>query len=182
MERYSHGYGNILAKLRCARLRRLRPVRINAAHWLAQAILRPQFFSGKTMRIIPALLATAFAASTAVAAPADTETLPSGVTVQKLNSTDGPRPNASDQVRVHYRGTLENGTEFDSSYKRGQPAKFPLSRVIPCWTQGVQKLRVGEKATLICPPKTAYGEAGIPGTIPPNSTLHFDVELIGIEK
>jgi FKBP-type peptidyl-prolyl cis-trans isomerase FkpA len=154
----------------------------DAARWLAQAILRSRSFSGETMRIIPVLLVTTFAASTAVAAPADTETLPSGVTVQKLNSTDGPRPNASDQVKVHYRGTLENGTEFDSSYKRGQPAKFPLSRVIPCWTQGVQKLRVGEKAKLICPPKTAYGEAGIPGTIPPNSTLNFDVELISIEK
>jgi len=134
------------------------------------------------MRIIPVLLATTFTATLAIAAPADIETLPSGVTVEKLNSTNGPRPNGSDQVRVHYRGTLENGNEFDSSYKRGQPAKFPLSRVIPCWSQGMQKLRVGEKARLICPPKTAYGEAGIPGVIPPNSTLNFDVELIDIEK
>lgn len=133
------------------------------------------------MRILFALLATAVAAPLVFAAPAAVETLPSGVTVQKLNQTSGAQPKASDQVKVHYRGTLENGTEFDSSYKRGEPAKFPLSRVIPCWTQGVQKLKVGEKAKLVCPPKTAYGEAGIPGTIPPNSTLNFDVELIAIE-
>ena len=133
------------------------------------------------MRILFALLATVLAAPLALAAPAAVETLPSGVTVQKLNQTSGAQPKASDQVKVHYRGTLENGTEFDSSYKRGEPAKFPLSRVIPCWTQGVQKLKVGEKAKLVCPPKTAYGEAGIPGTIPPNSTLNFDVELIAIE-
>ena len=133
------------------------------------------------MRILFALLATALAAPLVFAAPAPVETLPSGVTVQKLNQTSGAQPKASDQVKVHYRGTLENGTEFDSSYKRGEPAKFPLSRVIPCWTQGVQKLKVGEKAKLVCPPKTAYGEAGIPGTIPPNSTLNFDVELIAIE-
>lgn len=133
------------------------------------------------MRILFALLATALAAPLVFAAPASVETLPSGVTVQKLNQTSGAQPKASDQVKVHYRGTLENGTEFDSSYKRGEPARFPLSRVIPCWTQGVQKLKVGEKAKLVCPPKTAYGEAGIPGTIPPNSTLNFDVELIAIE-
>lgn len=133
------------------------------------------------MRILFALLATVLAAPLALAAPAAVETLPSGVTVQRLNQTSGAQPKASDQVKVHYRGTLENGTEFDSSYKRGEPAKFPLSRVIPCWTQGVQKLKVGEKAKLVCPPKTAYGEAGIPGTIPPNSTLNFDVELIAIE-
>ena len=133
------------------------------------------------MRILFALFATALAAPLSFAAPSDVETLPSGVTVQKLNQTSGAQPKASDQVKVHYRGTLANGTEFDSSYKRGEPAKFPLSRVIPCWTQGVQKLKVGEKAKLVCPPKTAYGDAGIPGTIPPNSTLNFDVELIAIE-
>ena len=125
------------------------------------------------------LLVAALLAAPAVHAADDIETLPSGVTVQKLNKTSGAQPKASDQVKVHYRGTLENGTEFDSSYKRGEPAKFPLSRVIPCWTQGVQKLRVGEKAKLVCPPKTAYGEAGNRG-IPPNSTLNFEVELLAI--
>jgi FKBP-type peptidyl-prolyl cis-trans isomerase FkpA len=132
-----------------------------------------------TMRLPAALLCTVMTLPAAFAA--DTETLPSGVSIQKQNKTSGAQPKASDQVRVHYRGTLENGTEFDSSYKRGEPARFPLSRVIPCWTQAVQKLRVGEKAKLACPAATAYGAAGIPGVIPPNSPLNFDVELIAIE-
>jgi FKBP-type peptidyl-prolyl cis-trans isomerase FkpA len=84
-------------------------------------------------------------------------------------------------VKVHYRGTLQNGTEFDSSYKRGEPATFPLSGVIPCWTQGVQKLNVGEKAKLFCPSKTAYGARGAGGVIPPNSDLNFEVELLAIQ-
>ena len=133
------------------------------------------------MRIQFAVLAAALLTAGLAQAANEVETLPSGVTVQKLNQTSGAKPKASDQVKVHYRGTLENGTEFDSSYKRGEPAKFPLSRVIPCWTQGVQTLRVGEKAKLVCPAKTAYGEAGIRGVIPPNSTLNFEVELISIE-
>ena len=136
------------------------------------------------MRLLSALLTSAVLAATVIPmanAADDVETLPSGVTIQKLNKTSGAQPKASDQVKVHYRGKLENGTEFDSSYKRGEPAKFPLSRVIPCWTQGVQKLHVGEKARLVCPPATAYGEAGIRGVIPPNSTLDFEVELIAIE-
>jgi FKBP-type peptidyl-prolyl cis-trans isomerase FkpA len=133
------------------------------------------------MRKLYALLVTAALAAPLAHAADDIETLPSGVTVQKLNKTSGAQPKASDQVKVHYRGTLENGTEFDSSYKRGEPATFPLSRVIPCWTQGVQKLHVGEKARLVCPANTAYGEAGMRGIIPPNSTLKFEVELIAIE-
>ncbi|SMP74666.1 FKBP-type peptidyl-prolyl cis-trans isomerase [Noviherbaspirillum suwonense] len=133
------------------------------------------------MRLSIPLLVIAFLAAPLAQAADAVETLPSGVTVQKLNKTGGAQPKASDQVKVHYRGTLENGTEFDSSYKRGEPAKFPLSRVIPCWTQGVQKLHVGEKARLVCPASTAYGEAGIRGVIPPNSTLNFEVELIAIE-
>ena len=82
---------------------------------------------------------------------------------------------------MHYRGTLTNGTEFDSSYKRGTPAEFPLNRVIKCWTEGVQKMKVGGKAQLTCPPAIAYGERGTPGgPIPPNATLNFEVELLGI--
>jgi FKBP-type peptidyl-prolyl cis-trans isomerase FkpA len=84
-------------------------------------------------------------------------------------------------VRVHYRGTLPDGKEFDSSHKRGQPAEFPLNRVIKCWTEGVQKMKVGGKAQLTCPPGIAYGERGTPGgPIPPNATLNFEVELLGI--
>ena len=89
--------------------------------------------------------------------------------------------NVGDTVKVHYRGTLENGQEFDSSYKRGQPATFPLTRVIPCWTEGVQKIKVGGKAKLVCPPNLAYGNQNVPG-IPPNSTLIFEVELLEIAK
>jgi FKBP-type peptidyl-prolyl cis-trans isomerase FkpA len=85
-------------------------------------------------------------------------------------------------VRVHYRGTLADGREFDSSYKRNAPATFPLGRVIPCWTQGVQKMKVGGKARLVCPPATAYGDKGAGGTVPPHATLTFEVELLAIEK
>ena len=134
------------------------------------------------MKKIHSLLAVLLLASTAMAATeAPVETLDSGVKVQKIKTAKGPSPKASDVVKVHYRGTLQDGTEFDSSYKRGEPAIFPLSRVIPCWTQGVQKLNVGEKAKLFCPAKTAYGERGAPGAIPPNSDLNFEVELLGIQ-
>jgi len=86
-------------------------------------------------------------------------------------------------VQVHYRGTLVNGSEFDSSYKRGQPAAFPLGGVIPCWTEGVQKMKVGGKARLTCPAAIAYGPRGAGGgAIPPNATLHFEVELLDIAK
>ncbi|AGH84300.1 FKBP-type peptidyl-prolyl cis-trans isomerase [Ralstonia pseudosolanacearum] len=118
------------------------------------------------------------AASAVSAAPA--ESLPSGVTIQHVAKGSGPSPKATDTVKVHYRGTLADGTEFDSSYKRGQPIAFPLNRVIPCWTEGVQKMQVGGKAKLMCPPTTAYGARGVPGTIPPNATLNFEVELLGI--
>ena len=91
-------------------------------------------------------------------------------------------PTAADRVKVHYRGTLLDGTEFDSSYKRNEPAVFPLSQVIRCWTQAVQKIKVGGKAKLTCPAATAYGERGAGGAVPPNSTLNFDVELLAIER
>ena len=83
---------------------------------------------------------------------------------------------------MHYRGTLTDGKEFDSSYKRGEPAEFPLNRVIPCWTEGVQMMKVGGKAKLTCPPAIAYGERGAGGVIPPNATLHFEVELLEIAR
>jgi len=113
---------------------------------------------------------------------AGSETLASGVAVVHLRQGSGPHPSASDTVRVHYRGTLTNGTEFDSSYKRNKPASFPLNRVIPCWTEGMQKMQAGGKARLACPAHTAYGERGIPGLIPPNSVLMFEVELLEIEN
>ena len=105
----------------------------------------------------------------------------SGIGITMLKEGSGASPKASDTVKVNYRGTLVNGQEFDSSYKRGQPAAFPLSRVIPCWTEGVQKIKVGGKAKLVCPPNLAYGDRDIPG-IPANSTLIFEVELLDIAK
>ena len=120
--------------------------------------------------------------STALLAAAPAETLPSGVKVTHTLVGSGANPKASDAVKVHYRGTLANGTEFDSSYKRGLPATFPLSRVVPCWTEGMQKIKVGGKATLTCPPATAYGDRGAGGVVPPNATLTFEVELLAIEK
>ena len=120
--------------------------------------------------------------STAALAAAPAETLPSGVKVVHTADGTGPQPKATDTVKVHYRGTLADGKEFDSSYKRGAPASFPLNRVVPCWTEGVQKIKVGGKATLTCPPATAYGERGAGGVVPPNATLTFEVELLAIEK
>ena len=105
----------------------------------------------------------------------------SGIGITMLKDGTGANPKMTDTVKVHYRGTLDNGQEFDSSYKRNQPATFPLSRVIPCWTEGVQKIKVGGKAKLVCPPNLAYGNQNIPG-IPPNSTLNFEVELLDIAK
>jgi FKBP-type peptidyl-prolyl cis-trans isomerase FkpA len=127
----------------------------------------------------------AFVAMTALSAhvkAAGTETLPSGVTVAHTIVGTGASPKATDTVQVHYRGTLANGKEFDSSYKRGAPATFPLNRVVPCWTEGVQKMKVGGKATLTCPPATAYGDRGAGGAVPPNATLTFEIELLAIEK
>jgi FKBP-type peptidyl-prolyl cis-trans isomerase FkpA len=107
-------------------------------------------------------------------------TTASGLQYEVLTEGTGPSPSATDQVSVHYAGTLLDGTEFDSSYKRGQPATFPLNRVIPGWTEGVQLMNVGAKYKFTIPGDLAYGAAGIPGTIPPNSTLIFEVELLEI--
>ena len=130
---------------------------------------------------IPLLLSLATYGTHAFAA-AETETLPSGVIITHTVVGTGAMPTAADRVKVHYRGTLLDGTEFDSSYKRNEPAVFPLSQVIRCWTQGVQKMKVGGKAKLTCPAATAYGERGAGGAVPPNATLNFDVELIAIER
>lgn len=131
--------------------------------------------------IVPVVLFLASYGTQALAA-AETETLPSGVIITHTVLGTGPMPTAADRVKVHYRGTLLDGTEFDSSYKRNEPAVFPLSQVIRCWTQAVQKIKVGGKAKLTCPAATAYGERGAGGAVPPNSTLNFDVELLAIER
>ncbi len=105
----------------------------------------------------------------------------SGLVYLATRVGQGASPTPADQVRVHYRGSFPDGKEFDSSYKRGQPAVFPLNRVIPCWTEGLQLMKVGGKAKLTCPAATAYGARGTPsGSVPPNAILHFEVELLGI--
>jgi FKBP-type peptidyl-prolyl cis-trans isomerase FkpA len=104
----------------------------------------------------------------------------SGMVYRSLKDGTGASPKASDTVKVHYRGTLPDGKEFDSSYKRNEAIEFPLSRVIPCWTEGVQLMKVGGKAKLTCPPATAYGDRGAGGVIPPKATLLFEVELLAI--
>jgi FKBP-type peptidyl-prolyl cis-trans isomerase FkpA len=115
------------------------------------------------------------------AGPAAKTTTASGIVIETLQAGSGASPKASDTVKVHYRGTLTDGSEFDSSYKRGQPASFPLNGVIPCWTEAVQTMKVGGKARITCPSALAYGPRGAGGgKIPPNSTLVFEVELISI--
>ena len=104
---------------------------------------------------------------------------PSGLVFQSLSPGQGTTPKVSDSIQVHYRGTLIDGTEFDSSFKRGQPIDFALANVIPCWTEGLQLMKVGGKAKLICPSEIAYGDRGT-GNIPPGATLIFEVELLGI--
>jgi FKBP-type peptidyl-prolyl cis-trans isomerase FkpA len=105
----------------------------------------------------------------------------SGLIYISLKDGTGASPTAADTVKVHYRGTLVDGTEFDSSYKRGEPIEFPLSGVIKCWGEGVAKMKVGGKARFVCPPAIAYGEQGAGGAIPPNATLNFEVELLAIK-
>jgi len=105
----------------------------------------------------------------------------SGLVYRSLKDGSGPSPKASDVVKVHYRGTFPDGKEFDSSYSRNAPTEFPLDRVIKCWTEGVQRMKVGGKAKLTCPAAIAYGARGTPGgPIPPNATLLFEVELLAV--
>ena len=103
----------------------------------------------------------------------------SGLVYREVTAGTGPSPVAADTVRVQYRGTLVNGTEFDSSYARNEPAEFALGGVIGCWTEGLQKMKVGGKARLVCPSDLAYGDEGRP-SIPGGAALIFDIELLGI--
>ena len=117
----------------------------------------------------------------AAAAPGARKTS-SGAIVQTIKEGSGASPAASDTVKVHYQGTLIDGTEFDSSVKRGQPAQFALNKVIKCWTEGLQQVKVGGKAKLVCPSDIAYGDRGAPPMIKPGATLVFEVELLEVVK
>jgi FKBP-type peptidyl-prolyl cis-trans isomerase FkpA len=120
------------------------------------------------------------AVTQAAAKEAGAVVTPSGLVYRSLKDGTGASPKATDTVKVHYRGTFPDGKEFDSSYKRNQAIDFPLNGVIPCWTEGVQLMKIGGKAKLTCPPNIAYGARGAGGVIPPNATLQFEVELIAI--
>jgi FKBP-type peptidyl-prolyl cis-trans isomerase FkpA len=106
----------------------------------------------------------------------------SGLVYLSLKDGGGAAPKATDRVKVHYRGTLTDGREFDSSYARNEPAEFPLNGVIPCWTEGLQRMKAGGKARLVCPPEIAYGDRGAGNVIPPKATLVFEVELLEVAK
>jgi len=125
---------------------------------------------------------TEAAAAAPAAAPVGGKvvTTQSGLQYEVLSSGSGKSPGPTDSVTVHYRGTLTDGTEFDSSHKRGQPAVFPVNRVIPGWTEALQLMKEGDKWKLTIPPQLAYGERGAGKLIPPNSTLIFEVELIKV--
>lgn len=112
--------------------------------------------------------------------PANVQKTPSGLAIEMVKEGKGTQPTASSTVRVHYRGMFPDGREFDSSYKRGEPIEFPLNGVIKCWTEGVAMMKVGGAARLTCPPSIAYGARGAGGVIPPNATLMFEIELLGV--
>lgn len=109
-------------------------------------------------------------------------TLPSGLQYKVIKAGTGATPTAADTVRTHYEGRLIDGTVFDSSIKRNEPAEFPVGGVIPGWTEALQKMKVGDKWQLVIPSELAYGEAGAGGVIPPHATLIFDIELLDVVK
>ena len=133
------------------------------------------------MRVLFALVAS-LAIAPAAMAQAKPVTTASGLVYEVIQEGSGESPKVTDTVKVHYKGTFPDGKEFDSSYKRGEPTEFPLNRVIPCWTEGVQRMKPGGKAKLTCPPEIAYGARGAGGVIPPNATLNFEIELISLKR
>lgn len=135
----------------------------------------------KTLSVTAVIMVAALSVSAYAAENKETKTA-SGLVITMLKDGSGASPRSTDTVKVHYRGTLQDGREFDSSYGRGQPATFPLNRVIPCWTEGVQLMKTGGKSKLVCPSKLAYGSQGVAGAIPPDATLIFEVELLEIVK
>jgi FKBP-type peptidyl-prolyl cis-trans isomerase FkpA len=147
-------------------------------------VLSKTLLKAALLLVLAASFSGAFAqGNTAAAAAAKEEgavVTPSGLVYRSLKDGNGASPSASDKVKVHYRGTFPDGREFDSSYKRNEAIEFPLSGVIKCWTEGVQRMKVGGKAKLTCPAAIAYGERGAGNVIPPNATLHFEVELLAI--
>jgi FKBP-type peptidyl-prolyl cis-trans isomerase FkpA len=134
------------------------------------------------MRLTLAFVAFLSVSSTCAGEP-DTRMLPSGIAVQTHRTGgDGPLPTLMDVVRVHYHGSLSDGTVFDSSYTRGTPAELPLEALIPCWKEVLQQMTPGTLVRIVCPPETAYGRRGVRGRIPRNATLEFVIELIEVKR
>lgn len=117
-----------------------------------------------------------------VAKEKDATKTASGIVIRVITPGTGASPSATDVVQVHYEGKLIDGTIFDSSIKRGQPAEFPLNGVVPCWTEALQKMKKGEKSQIVCPAAVAYGDRGSPPNIAPGATLSFEVELLDFHK
>ena len=143
--------------------------------------MRPTLLACTLLFIAAAAQAQSDPATAAAAKEAGAVITPSGLVFRSLQDGSGGSPAAPDTVKVNYRGTFPDGREFDSSYKRGEPIEFPLDRVIKCWTEGLQRMKVGGKAKLTCPAAIAYGERGAGSVIPPGATLQFEVELLGIK-
>jgi len=162
------------------RIRSVPSLALLAALWLAAPLAQAQATAK------PASAAASSAPTDPTAAKSAKEpgavVTESGLVYRSLQDGKGDSPKATDVVKVHYKGTFPDGKEFDSSYGRGKPLEFPLNRVIKCWTEGVQRMQIGGKAKLTCPAAIAYGERGAGGVIPPNATLLFEVELLGITK
>ena len=131
------------------------------------------------MRTTLTLLAALFLTPVALAQSTPVTTA-SGVVYESLHDGTGISPKAGDTVKVHYRGIPADGKEIDSSYKRGEPAEFPVNRVIPCWREGLQLMKEGGKAKLSCPPATTYGMRGSSALIPSNTTMQFEIELLSV--
>jgi FKBP-type peptidyl-prolyl cis-trans isomerase FkpA len=131
--------------------------------------------------LICLLAGTSIAADSPKAETQETITTRSGIQYTSLREGSGSTPGPADRVLVHYRGTLLNGREFDSSYRSGRPVEFQLTNVIKCWTEGLQMMKVGGKARLECPSNLAYGEEGIVGSVPRYAALTFEVELLDIK-
>ena len=135
-----------------------------------------------SLLVMPVAWAQADAAADAAAKEPGASVSASGLVYRSMKDGSGSSPAATDTVKVHYRGSFPDGKEFDRSYKRNEPTEFPLNRVIACWTEGVQKMKVGGKAKLTCPAAIAYGSRGAGGVIQPNATLQFEIELLEVKK
>ncbi len=153
-----------------------------ASSLLALAVALSAALPLATSRPVAAATSASYKAAATKTTVAKTVTLPDGLKYMDVKLGKGAQPHAGQTAVVHYTGTFPDGKKFDSSRDRGQPLEFELGarKVIPCWDEAVATMRVGGRRKLVCPPQLAYGERGYPPVIPPNATLNFDVELLGV--